>query len=74
MQAIREIIDLKGCDLQMHVPDAFSNQTVEVIVLSVRQDPTEEDRSATPTMERLLRKPIPAKGFKPLNRDECHAR
>ena len=74
MQAIRQIIDLKGHDLQIHVPDAFSDQTVEVIVLSVRQDPAGEDRRATPTMERLLREPIPAKDFKPLSRDECHAR
>jgi len=74
MQAIRQIIDLKGHDLQIHVPDAFSDQTVEVIVLSVRQGPAGEDVSATPTMKRLLRTPMPAKDFKPLGRNECHAR
>jgi len=74
MQAIRQIIDLKGRDLQMLVPDAFSDQTVEVIVLSVRQDTAGEDIRATPTIKRLLRKPIPAKDSKPLSRDECHAR
>ena len=74
MQAIRQIVDLKGRDLQIHVPDAFSNQTVEVIVLSVRQGQAGPDVGATPTMNRLLRKPIPAKDFRPLARDECHAR
>ena len=74
MQAIRQIVDLKGCDLQIHVPDAFSDQTVEVIVLSVRQGQAEPDVGATPTMNRLLRRPVPAKDPKPLTRDECHAR
>ncbi len=74
MQAIRQMIDLKGHELRIHVPDAFSDQTVEVIILSVRQDPAGKDPRMTPTMERLLREPILARDFKPLSRDECHAR
>jgi hypothetical protein len=74
MQAIRQIIDLKGRDLQMLVPDAFSNQTVEVTILSAPPRPAGARRRRTPTMERLLRRPIPAKDFTPLSRDECHAR
>jgi hypothetical protein len=74
MQTIRQIVNLKGRDLQIHVPDAFPNQTVEVVVRSVRPGQAGRETGTTPTMTRLLRKPVPARNLKPLTRDECHAR
>jgi hypothetical protein len=74
MQAMRQIIDFKGRDLNIHVPDAFSDQTVEVIILSGFHDLSAARRIATPHLDGLLRTPVPTKDFTPLSRDECHAR
>jgi hypothetical protein len=75
MVALDENKTLVGCNEAARRPNMVPGTFfIEVIVLSVRQGPAGEDMSATPTMKRLLRKPIPAKDFKPLSRNACHAR